>query len=402
MASFFSRLFNKKKELSFKSVEELEKYFSSQTSAVLERENRKSSGTQKEVVQKIGELKFAIENLRGAELRNPDIEPRMKDFMIGNRTNYLTQLNYLINNLPGFEENFQEDYAELMKLFIEKTRKNDAILREFFANELREVSIKMAELNSLVEKTSKPSREWTEINKVIEKIREYKDGEENLKNFLNRNFENELIGSRNKIEIQKKEKTDLENSKEHEDYNSLIDEIRIANEFFDKLKGEITNLLSPASRSLKKYQRISIENEELIEDYLFSPEDALCNDKENKILELIEKASNAEDNDKDKIKMERVKSQLSKEVLDILRQRYLSLQEKITQLEKQKENSTVKQKLEKFEEEIRTKEEELQDLEMESEGFKTRIEELKSMNEELLNNVIKDVGAYCFAEIKLK
>lgn len=401
MVSFFSRLFNKKKVLGFKSIDELEKYFSAQTSYVIERENKKNHGIQKEVFQKIDELKFAIENLRNAELRNPDIEPRMKDFMMGNRTNYLTQLNYLINNLPGFEENFQEEYTELAKLFIEKTRKNDTILREFFSNEVRDVSIKMAELNGLVEKTSKPSKEWAEIKRITEKIQDYKNGEENLREYKNRNFEKELIDLRNKIELQKEEKTHLELSKEHTNYNSLIEEVRIANDFFNKLKGDIANLLSPASRSLKKYQRVDLENAELIEDYLFSPEEALCNDKENKILELVEKASNAEDNDKDKIKMERVKSQLSKEVLDTLRQRYLSLQEKITKLEEQKENNTVKQKLAKSEEEIRAKEEELRDLEMELEGFKTRIDELKSINKDVLNQVIKDVESHCFAEIKL-
>ncbi|PIN82011.1 hypothetical protein COV11_00095 [Candidatus Woesearchaeota archaeon CG10_big_fil_rev_8_21_14_0_10_30_7] len=400
--SWLRQLFKKREFLEFKTFKELVDYFSEKAQPIIEQESRIKSNLKEDFKLKIEELKEAVHKLKNAELRNPDIEERLKDYMTGNRVNYLHQINYFVKNLPDFDNDFGEKFKESINLFAEKTKRSNLVLREFFAHEIRTVSTKIAEINKLAEQISKPSKEWKKIDQIFNKINDYTEQNKKLKHLEGRSEEKEVPQVEKEVKKLEEQCKKLEKSEDHKEYLSLVDESKKQKVELSLLKDQIINLISTINRVLKKYERAALENQGLIHGYMKSTIDTFLLDKTNKIIKILENASKIELNDKDIEKLEKAKKEFNAEHLNNLRKKYSECVKETDLIIKKAENNSFVEKLASAKTSFCKKKEELSVLIEEIKEAKELEKKLIKENNELFEKIKNEIEDYCYVTIKLE
>lgn len=395
-------LFKKKEEKFFNNFEELENYFLTQIKQVIEKDKKIKAGLKEEFKQVIEELKKELKNLENAKLKNPNIEERIKDFMTGNRNNFLHQANYFINNIPDFNDCFKENYDELLKFFSEKTQKSTAVLMEFFAHEVRVINAKIVELTKIVEQLSKPSKELNKVIKILEKIETYKNNKKKIIELNKKSEEKKIHLLEKEVNNLRKNWQELENGEEHKAYLELIKELREKEEKLRNIEYEIFNLFSSISRVLKKYSKIALENQGLIHGYLKSTISTFLLDKANKIIVVLEKARSMELSEKDKNKLKKGMREICSDKLDKLRKDYYKIEKKVNILKEKIEKNTIKDKIRKVKEAFEKENTKLENFLAEIKKEKQKSIKLVLENKNLLDSLIKDIEDYCYVKIILK
>ena len=112
------------------------------------------------LTQLITSARSKLQILETAQLKNNNIEEKLKNFMSGNRTNYIRQVNMFLDTLkiPENQENIKT-FVESANLAFENlnksAKKSFYILQEFFAEEsgkvaedLRRIDTKTKEIKS--------------------------------------------------------------------------------------------------------------------------------------------------------------------------------------------------------------------------------------------------------------
>ncbi|MBI4919357.1 hypothetical protein HY837_05465 [archaeon] len=398
---WLNNLFRKREVLKFASLKDLEKYFAEFVRPVVEQTNKTKGKLHEEVKYKIHEVKGEIEKLRNAELRNPNIEEKLKDYMTGNRSNYVSQLNFFINNLPNFNEQFCEKFNENLTLFAEKTRKNNLILREFFAHEVRDVSEKITELTKTVENIKTEEKKVEKSNRILKNIKEYHDKTSMLNNSRQKNIETEIIAHEKEIKEEKQEKDKIEKSEEYKKHLELLAEEEHKLEELREVKERILNFIASIFRVLKKYERVAVKHQGLIHGYLKSTVDTFLLDKDNKIIEILEKASNIELNEKDKTKLDKSLVNFNETQLNKLRKECFEREKTHNNVSKKVKEEKINQKLKDLNEDIKKKGVKLEEFKKEQEENNSLQERLDKEMKELLEEIKRAVEEYCYAKISI-
>jgi len=235
------------------------------------------------------------QNLLKAELKNPNIPERAKNIMIGNREIYVKRIERLLetvslpnsfNELPEFYDLFNNS----LNNFTKETLKNYQILNEFFLSEMRDIDDNIKELIKLI----KSMRDIVEESNIL-KANELKKGVKKIqqKIKLERNLQEKIKIKNQKVEEKnknvKKEEYNLKilkDGKDHKQFYELVNKKKILIEKQENLEKELLQNFSAINRALKKYERLTLE-QELVRSYLDNPFQTLLQDKELKIVDIL-------------------------------------------------------------------------------------------------------------------
>ncbi len=302
---WFADLFKKKKQVEVVSeaieLEKLKEWF-------LKRFEVDTSFSEEEVNEKIqlfNSLVLALNTerdvLSSKDLMNKKIPDRAKHAMEGNRTNYVNQLNILLNVLGKPEidreqlRDFLDNYDEKIQQFSESSARSFYVLNEFFANEIKKIATSLKKLDDLmnglkviVNKDKETQGAQDEILGLIKRINS------NLKLKAEKAKESAVLNGKLDESQKFKERMlqkldDLKNSARYNAAQDLVKKRDSLESKLDSIRDEIIQAFSYVVKYLKKYERVALENEDLIKSYLDDSIKAVESDGEFVIKSILNK-----------------------------------------------------------------------------------------------------------------
>lgn len=297
-------------------------------------------------------LHSELEELRDAELHNPNITEREKQIMQGNREAYISQHKQFLNmvefsddltckEVTGFCKNFEELLVKLAK----STAKGHLVMNEFFSNHAANVNRRikmMGQIVSRVKETLEDSNlgvvELGDVHKAISDLR----GKRKLVSEMGRELEVLDKKLENSNFLKQKLEKSIEQLKQTEDYSSFAESDRKRKELWSDLKqteDEIGGLFSQLDRPMRKFERMLAENVNIFRRYIDNPMKALAEDENLVIMGLLEKMRSAieqdrvelKDKEKDKA-LQRI-ANITKENLSDARTTYVEAKRSIKQID---------------------------------------------------------------------
>jgi len=298
MFNFLKKLLKEEEpEVKKIGLQELKSFFHDNFEVKNKGLHNKLKEIQDELKLEMNKTKENLELLRGAELRNPDIPIRAKQFMDGNRESYIKLVTALLNSLEIREDyasinTFCQGFDDKLAQFTKSTMKAYQILQEFFANESREVALNIKNIDNLVRRLK-----GTLKNGDLEKAKELENEINSIDNKKEKKaeLERELKEKEAEKEDRLQSKIELNQShgelKESKHYSEFIGLTELKKKYLNELH-DLTNKLhhsfSVIGAAIKKYERITIKNIDILNDYFKDPIHALMNDNELKILEFLQ------------------------------------------------------------------------------------------------------------------
>ncbi len=314
MFNLFKRLLSKskkegrergKEEKEEIKVEHLKNWFKTKVDKIYSDAILKISDMRTGINNEVIKIKEDLALLGTARLHNPKISIKEKQFMEGNRKSYILAVNNLLrevyldnySNYSGIVE-FCNNFNVKLEKFAKSTTRAYLILQEFFAHENRKISLDIRDLNNSVkgmdsiiksinrDKIDKIQDKISDLDKLINQKTEL----ENLLKAKDKNKE-EITGNKEDIE---KEIDKLIKTREYKQLNELkiskeiiLTKIREADE-------KLIHVFSVIERPLKKLTRVVSEEHNLfvLESYIKNPINALMNDSDLKIINLLDELKN--------------------------------------------------------------------------------------------------------------
>ncbi len=357
-------------------------------------------------------LRADLDKLENANLQNPDIPMRHRQIMEGNRTAYSNKLSFFLQNIKlpthiaeveDFAKKFNEDANNLSK----STMKMYQILQEFLANESKAVATHLFSLTTAVDNMKKLHESSgfsivvaTEglINDLLEKRDDQKSLESTIEKKQNEAKEITVVIETTKNNIEKLKKDPM-----YKDLQDLQVEKKSALTKLNNKGSEVVHLFATIEKALKKYVRISYEDEKILASYIDSPIKAVFQDPEFHIVDVLDKMKTAIE--KNKIELDPKKKGKTLETIETINkiwlQRffddYIKLKKEYKDLNEKIENITIEAKIEglgiklkeaeEFEErlkkEIASCEDELAGLEIEK-----SLEDIQNNTKTLINTIV--------------
>ena len=330
---FFTQFFKKNKEITVSAIElddwiieNMKEYFSEEYKSIKETVKQVNK-TKKEIVAK-------LEKLENAKLVNPNLPEREVQMMEGNKDNYrLKTLQFLDKiEIPkdylALDE-FCNEFEEILTDFNEKTMRAYSILRNYFRNEMQEISMSLKKMETLQLNLFNFMKEDSIVNlkTILIKIKELNDNivmsnkiHKEIRD-LETNFEKEKE-KQDKIDKKIKDLMKSPNYNKLKNYNNKKKEIQ---EDILNLTKKFVRKIKPFEKPFKKY----VHDTKKHAGYIENPMQALEKDYQFSILVSLEKIQknlesyNLKDNVIKKIK----ESSINKEFLKDLRKDYLALKE---------------------------------------------------------------------------
>jgi hypothetical protein len=381
MLNFFKALFKKKEEKIEKIPQnKLKEFFLDKVKELEEKIKEKKESYKNQLISKIAETRHYLKLLEEAKLPNPKITVRELQFMEGNRRSYIHSTNILLRQLEGILEHdtnfFLQSYHEYVSSFIKSTTRAYTILQEFFAHESKDVALRVKEIDKIVLDLSQDGQikslsQIESIKKELASIENKEKKKSELKEAIER-LSQELSKLQKEKEELNSRKQQMLDSNEYKLVQELESKKQKAEEDIKNLKNELYHFFSPLERQLRKYQRVAIENEKLLEHYLTDPINALIRDFHLKIADVFEKLSDLILQEKPGFKEKESKKVL--EILNKLSKAYLTdFVKKYTSALTNKELIDKEIRESRITQEIEEVDEKLEDLSIRIEGLSSRI-----------------------------
>lgn len=311
----------------------------------------------KEIINKIGnEKKIAYENLKvleNAQLQNPKIPERAKIIMEGNRSAFIKKVYQFFNNINldfDYSINYYNILAEKCSNIINEidalgtsTAKSYHVLNQFFAREAEKVAVNIKNIenysNNIIDLIR--SEKILNIDKIKNNIM---DVQNKIK--LKEQYTAELEKNKNNLNALTDKKFEIEeginklkSSSDYKNYEELLEENKKINKELNEIEAVLFHDFSALDRALKKYAKISFENEGIILEYLSNPIIALAKDRELEILKILDTLKNTiSRNELDLDEKKREKSLAKIDELDSIyltkiRDDFISIKKKLNDLE---------------------------------------------------------------------
>ncbi len=346
------------------SLQNLEEWLNERSKPLMEEVQQQIEEILMNVNKEIELARINVEMLENAKLQNPNIPFKAKQYMEGNRKAYLRA----INSFLGHMEINNKDYFYLLdfcKLFDElinelnkSTYRSYTILQEFFANETSKIAQNLKnfdnlfkELKSVLNNTSVVAVNNTRAETLNLKIK--------VKQKINTDVD--LRSSEAGLKLANEEKNAIlaeieqfNKSDEHSNFLKLTEEKKNKARTFYNDENQIIQSFSVLERPLRKYSHVAFEHEELVLEYLSNPIEALVNDKNLVILEILrnlEKLLNENqlqvDDKKKERSIEEIKK-LSEEFINGFLKKYFSFKAEMEDIESKIKASGVQEKLRNF------------------------------------------------------
>jgi DNA repair exonuclease SbcCD ATPase subunit len=374
MIKFLERFFKKKEPLRIER-KNLDSFINSK----LENSEIKSfaQGFLEQLDEILDEMSETCTELENAELHNKNIPPRAITIMEGNRKAYIHRTRYFMDNIKKLfagisETNNSEniikkiiDMREILEEYTKATQKSYFVLQEFFANESSQVASKIKQINSLsteLEKKIKNSdtHKLQEISMLLEKIKNLNEKNKEL-NQEKKNLEKNLAEENKKIRQLNEKISEIKNS---EDFRKLSESDKNLNEAKEKkkqLSDEIAYKISPLSRALRKFAKISLDENKV--NFLISDSfNAIASIETEKLVDLFSELSKNIEKEKlglkEKVREKYISiiSEFDKEFIETFKKKIKTIDSRIKELSLEINKSHVwkniedlKNKIEKME-----------------------------------------------------
>jgi len=266
---FWSKLFGKREVVPERLARaELERYckgkFEVGLRAFVEQKRRS--------LQELGQcLKESCDTLEHAELRNPNIPPRALQIMEGNRTEFLKksrlrfdELRSRLDDSSSSEQVIQigADITKLLADLADSTKRQYAVLQEFFADETRAVMRVLSDLQELASRLQGvANEEFVVFERVLGLIDEKKQAAERRMDFETQMQENkeEQIRLKRSLKRAAKERMQVERSVEFAELGRLKKELEGVRAQKKQVEKQVFEKLAPLSRALKKFAKVSMD-----------------------------------------------------------------------------------------------------------------------------------------------
>ncbi len=299
-----------------------------------------------------------LDTLSSAELHNPDIPEKERQFMVGNRTAYISQHKQFLNMLnisdgPDCKETaaFCKDFEDSLVKLAKSTARNHAILSQFFANHMNSANKRIKMMGDAISRIKEILEDGNVGVEAIDHLRKAASelyGKQKLLSEL----ESELGMFKKKLEnsnqMKQKFQGKIDELKQTEDYvgfKSRNDERKAKWVQIKQTEEEVNAVFSPLNKPMKRYERIVVEDASLFSKYLDDPMSALVDDGSLKIITILHKMSSAlesgslEVKDSDKA-IQRV-AEIDTAVLRGAREKYLDAKSRIKKIDDEMRNSGV-------------------------------------------------------------
>ena len=409
MLNFLKKLFKKEEAKEEKiSINELESWFNGRASSLFKELDTKIGLIKEKIKEEIEKTKENLDILEKAQLHNPKISLREKQFMEGNREAYLKKVGIFLKQINlegGYEEllQFCSNFNDMLDSFGKSTFRPYKILQEFLANESRDVAINIKKLDNLIKELKGMIRDAD-----LDSVQGLGGHIIQLKNKIKQKEENEEISSQKEKEREdlthsvdsiKKEINNLENSWESSKLNELKAEKEI---ILTKIRGNNGRLIysfSVIERALRKYSRIALEDEKLVSGYAENPIKALLSDNELKIIKILEGLEkNVLNNqidlkDKKKEKTLEIIKELNKGFFDGFLKKGNELENELDNIEDKIKENEIEGKLKEIKNRLEQKNSEMERIDKEIIRLKDdadiNMEDLKRKLEEKIKDTLK-------------
>lgn len=348
MFNFLKNMFKKKIECMDIRSEELDSWYNNNIMSKID--YRRLFGDRlSELKETLNEIKTNADTLDDAEIKDSEkIESKVRSVVSGHKSNYTRLLKQLVNNIDIPESvdhnniiDFCSDTAEQLNDFGKKTTKSYYATQHLFSDQLKPIVNDIKKIDQIISSIK------NDIDKMnIELIEKTKHKIKEIKINMNKIeiFEKDIKKEKEKLDRLNESKKEMQESinkmLESEDYKRLNqdnEELNIIEEKVTKNKNNVLELFSPIESALKKFKRITLEDENIVEQYYADAFEALLDDKLMKILNLLD---NMKKNIlSDSIELRDMKRKKALETIDnITKDRLNGFLEKYNALIKQKEN----------------------------------------------------------------
>ncbi len=287
--------------------------------------------------------------------------------------------------LKEFISNFEEASDTLSK----SSARSFFVLQEFFAVESAEIAKHVKSIESNIK--SLLANDYADIMNIQESIT---DLDRMIKEKVS--VEEKIIGEEKELASIEASIVESENSIENHKQSERFQELNKTKKEDDDAKQslkqcdeEVRALFSPLDKPLRKYVRVALENEALIQKYIDSSLDALGEDDSFKIRAVLDKLKSAIESGSVEVKdNEKILSKIddiTKDKLENIRVRQIKIKEKLSECNRcirlnpaTRELEELEYKLEHFKDKKRRLEEEIvklrkQFLKLDTDTIKQRI-----------------------------
>ncbi len=292
MFRYIKQLFRKKEpENIVLNLDELRQFFNENAKKVNAELEKELSGIKQKIVAEMYDARQNLKKLADAELRNPNISVRERQFMQGNRDAYIKMTENLLKNID-IDNISKEKFQEQLEPFAKSTMKAYRILQNFFANETKDIAINIKNLEQAVDSLEKAVKQ-----KGIQKLRELREliSQVKRKKEHMHNLALELKEKRQEKDQREKDRSNLRDiivnlkqSNEYQEYLSLLSLKKKAENEYNRQESRIIHMFTTIDAALKKYSRITLKDVVLLDEYIIDPLKAFLKDEDLKIAGLLE------------------------------------------------------------------------------------------------------------------
>ncbi len=306
-------------------------------------------------------LRADLDTLENANLQNPDIPMRHRQIMEGNRSAYSQKMSTFLQNITlpthiAEVEDFATKFNQDADTLSQGTMKMFQILQEFLANESKKVATHIGTLVSIVNdmKTLHESSGFSIIiatEDLINQLVEKRDDQKNLESTVEKKS-GELKEIATVIDAAKKKIESLKKDPLYKDLQDLTKEKHDVKVKLTSKGAELVHLFHNVEKAIKKYIRISFEDEKILGSYLESPIKAVFQDPEFHIVNVLEKMKLAIQ--KNKIELDPKKKEKTIETIETINKiwlqkffdDYIKLKKEYKDVDANIENITIEAKIE--------------------------------------------------------
>jgi len=238
-----------------------------------------------------------INKLEQAELPNPNISIREKQFMSGNRDAYIRSVTAFINGIVIEDDHdsiltFADFFQKRMQQFAKSTGRAYQILQEFLGNESRALALNIKALDTLI-KELKQIIVKKHIDKIIALEQEIKAIDQHKYHSVELSKElNQQTKHHQGLSSKKQEReTEIKELKTSEEYIQHRGTLELKKKYLDKLEEfnkRISLSFSTLAPALKKYERIAFRDTDIVLEYIKEPVKTLIKDTDFKITEILD------------------------------------------------------------------------------------------------------------------
>ena len=282
------------------NINELEKWFKEKADALKKESSSGILNLLNEIDSTKKDLIDNVERMKNASLLNPKITEREHQFMVGNRDNYVKNMNSFYEKL-NIPENFNKKEIDnfvirtnnQILLLNKTTFRSFQVLQHFFANETKKIAFDIASIHDKLNRIANElnSGNIKQVDLSENKLNELLSEHEILSKLRSRGKEVILQCEKINLELNplEEEIKKTESSKSADELNDLKNQLDRMSQEQKKIEQKVIALFSPLDKSIRKFNKDS--KDRLLNAYSENPYQALLEDENFMIFERLGKIS---------------------------------------------------------------------------------------------------------------